>query len=468
MIKMNTEKIFTYEQLYQRIVQGGYNYGTGSWSYLNSKIEMKLDDYGEYVPIVKSKDSLSQKELNDLISKTINLSKFDETEIASNLFASIPNIQYNNRIGYYSNLYVGHAIEGNFRENGSSGGMCSWLFKELIEREEIDKVIEVKESKTNGKLFQYGISANIEDVICSAKTKYYPVEFSRVLKFVKKNPGRYAIIGLPSFITSLRLLQKDDPILKTRIKFLIGLVCGHQKTTKFADFLAWQCGIEPSKIDYINFRKKLRNSSANSYGVEVRGSVEGKNKTVIKPMKELMGGNWGEGFFKVNASDFTDDVMNETADVTFGDAWLPEYTSDSLGNNIIVIRNPYIKKIIDDGIEKKKIKVDLVSADTIYRSQSSHYRHTQDELSYRLYKKDKHDEWRPKKRIEPSNDISFLRRRIQDQRETIMKKSKIYYKVAEEKKDLAYFFRKMTRLERIYSLLYKLQGAERRFSNFLK
>jgi coenzyme F420-reducing hydrogenase beta subunit len=450
-----------YKKLYQLIVNGGYNYGTGTWAYLNKKIEMSLNKYGEYVPVSNSA-SFTVEELDQLKENTLLLSNNNETEISRALFSDITDIKYNKRIGYYSGLYIGYVSEGRFRENGSSGGVSSWIFKELLERNEIDYVIQVKKSAQEDKLFEYGISKEVTEVMNSAKTKYYPVEYSEVLDFVRRTPGKYAIIGLPSFITSLRILSRKDKILKKRIKYTIGLVCGHQKTANFANFLAWQCGIAPGKIKEINFRKKLDNLPSNQYAVEITGTVNGQTKKVVKRMSELKGGNWGQGFFKVRASDFTDDVMNETADITLGDAWLPQYTSDSKGNNIVIVRNPFLKKIIDEGIATNKLHMDAVNVGTIIQSQSSHFRHTQDELSYRLYKKDRKNIWRPQKRVKASDEISFLRKKIQDQREKIALCSSDYFVEAVQKNDLNFFNYKITPLVRKYQSFYFLQKVQRK------
>lgn len=51
-------------------------------------------------------------------------------------------------------------------------------------------------------------------------------------------------------------------------------------------------------------------------------------------------------FFKLNISDFADDVLNGTADVTLGDAWLPEYTKDYMENNILIMRNEQNNQLV--------------------------------------------------------------------------------------------------------------------------
>lgn len=444
-----------FENIYDKIVKNKYDFGTGSWAVINNNIEMKLDKYGEYHPYQRDDQyQYTDSEIDKLKQTCLSTSDLNESDIATKLFSQIEGIKHDDDLGYYSGLYVGHVTEGDFRSNGSSGGFGTWIFSQLLQNDEIDFVINVIESNTKNKLFEYSITDNLKGIKSGAKTKYYPVEFSEVINLLKKNPGRYAIVGLPSFIMELRLLAESDPVINERLKYTVGLVCGHQKSTKFAEFLAWQCGIKPGDLEKINFRKKQDNYSADRYAIEVTGKIDGKEQTVVREMRDLVGNDWGQGFFKVRASDFTDDVMNETADITLGDAWLPEYTQDSKGNNIVIVRNPTIQRIITDGIKDGKLAVDVVDDKTIYRSQASHFKHTKYELAYRLFKKQKNHEWYPKKRIKPSSNLSWTRKRIQDQRETICLNIPKYYQEALSKNDIQYFINKANKLSMKYKRIY--------------
>ncbi|PGT89043.1 Coenzyme F420 hydrogenase/dehydrogenase, beta subunit C-terminal domain [Bacillus sp. AFS040349] len=445
------------------IVKNDYTYGTGACAVVNKKVKMELNEFGEYRPNIKIVSEIEEQQENKISMLSVSPNSKtspNEDEISRKLYAEIPGIKYDKRIGYYKELYAGHVVEGNYRKNASSGGFGTWIFKELLERKLIDGVIHVKENKDkeDSVLFKYDISRTIEEIQEGAKTKYYPVEFSQVINKLKEVPGRYAIIGIPSFIMAIRLLSEQDPIIKERIKFTVGLICGHQKSAKFAECLAWQVGIKPGDLKFIDFRKKVPNEPSNSYGVELTGTVNGKEITIVKKMGELLGHNWGQGFFKSNASDFTDDVMNETADVTLGDAWLPEYTSDSEGNNVILVRNELIANILEEGIRTKKVKLDNISAETIVKSQASHFQHTREELGYRLYKKDQMGQWRPEKRIPASNNIPFLRKMIQDLRMEISKQSHLSFKKAVELGDLNYFINHMERYIKRYNRLYYIKS----------
>ncbi|NQP53906.1 coenzyme F420 hydrogenase [Streptococcus suis] len=444
-------------------VKKTYSEASGSCAVVDENILMDLNEYGIYEERVSLSEDYDLDSVVEYVSPNLN-EEINESEIAKDLYENIQGIQYDERIGYFTSLYAGHVNEGKYRENASSGGMGTWIFKELFEKKLIDGVIHVKENpdKNSPIMFQYDISRSIDEIKAGSKTKYYPVELSKVLKIVREVPGRYAIVGIPSFIMAVRLLAEKDDTIKDRIKYTVGLICGHQKSSKFAEAIAWQVGIKPGNLKHINFRKKLLDKPANNYGVEVTGVIDGKEVTIVKPIKELLGQNWGQGYFKTKASDFTDDVMNETADITLGDAWLPEYTKDSKGNNVIVVRNPVIDDLIREGIESGRLNLDVVDKETIFRSQAAHYRHTHDELAYRLYKKDKLNQWRPKKRIEASNDIPLLRRKVQDLREEISTKSHIVYKKAVELDDLDYFKTEMGKLSKKYNQLYILMAVQKK------
>jgi coenzyme F420 hydrogenase subunit beta len=440
-----------------------YSESSGSCAVVDNRIKMELNEYGMYEEIVHADEDAELNPLVEYVSPNLN-QRTNETEIAKKLYGRVCGIKFDERIGYYKSLYAGHVNEGDYRDKASSGGMGTWILKELFESSLIDGVIHVKKNqdKSSPILFHYDISRTLEGIKAGAKTKYYPVEFSQVLKIVKEVPGRYAIVGIPSFIMAVRLLAEKDDLIKERIKFTVGLICGHQKSSKFAEALAWQVGIKPGDLKSIDFRKKLLGRPANDYAVEMTGIINDKEITIVKPAKEFLGQDWGQGFFKIMASDFTDDVMNETADITLGDAWLPEYTKDSKGNNIVIVRNPIIDDIIKKGINSGQLKLDTIDKEKIFQSQKAHYRHTHDELAYRLYKKDKVKEWRPLKRVEASNNIPFFRRKIQDLREEISIQSHAVYKESVEIDDLDYFINEMRKTCKKYNRLYKLMAIQQK------
>src|SRR5699024_8759391 len=105
----------------------------------------------------------------------------------------------------------------------------------------------------------------------------------------------------------------------------------------------WEQGVEPEQLEAIDFRVKSEERS-DRYSVSVTGH-DGTTRTA--PTTDLTVTDWGMGFFKYTACDYCDDVLAETADISFGDAWLPEFTPDPQGDNIVVARSAAALEIFE-------------------------------------------------------------------------------------------------------------------------
>jgi hypothetical protein len=196
--------------------------------------------------------------------------------------------------------------------------------------------------------------------------------------------------------------------------------------------------------------------------MEFVGQVDGREVTVDKSEFELFGSNWGHGFFKAKFSDYTDDALNETADVSIGDAWLREYSADSDGNNIVIVRDETILDIVRNAVAEERLRMDRVDAEAVIRSQSGLIHHTRDEIGYRLAKRDKRAEWRPRKRVPAGDRLPLLRRLVQDTREEIAERSHVYYEEAVSRGDWNYFESMMEPYVRRYKRLYLLLALQNR------
>lgn len=321
---------------------------------------------------------------------------------------------HDTRLGWYGDLYAGHVSEGRFREKGASGGVITWLATQLLERDMVDAVVHVRSSAPAeaGVLFQYTISRSSTEISARSKSRYYPIELSHVMDIVRKKKGRYAFIGLPCFVKTVRRMAEQDLVFKERVAYTIGLVCGHLKSAPFATYLAWEKGITPGELEEIDFRIKLPNRRASDYGVYVR-SAKIESTT---PVRQFLGGDWGGNFFRYSACDYCDDVFAETADVAVGDAWLPEYSTDPAGSSVVLVWSKAIADIIAEARTEGKVAFDQISSDRMAQSQAGGLRDRRQGLAYRLFLREKAGIWVPRKRVEPSAALNKKRRRIYNQR----------------------------------------------------
>jgi coenzyme F420-reducing hydrogenase beta subunit len=104
-------------------------------------------------------------------------------------------------------------------------------------------------------------------------------------------------------------------------------------------------------------------------------------------------------------------VFAELADVTFMDAWLPEYSKDSMGTNLVLVRSSEILALIQEGMEKNEIYLSTISIEKVIKSQAGVLDLKRNQLSYRLYIALQEGQKAPKKRVPSEERIGALKKR---------------------------------------------------------
>lgn len=312
------------------------------------------------------------------------------------------------RIGRFEAAYVGHAAENPFRRAGSSGGLTSWVAAELLRRGAVDGVAHVAPTDPrSGRHFAYRISRSLEELSEGAKSRYYPVDLSGILQEIRRTPGRYAIVGVPCFIKAINLLRRLDPLIQERVTHTLGLFCGHMKSAAMVESFAWQLGTELGRVKALDYRIKDESRPANWYRAHLKLDDD---HILEQDWWHLADGDWGAGFFQNPACNWCDDVVAETADIAFGDAWVEPYSSDGRGTNVVIVRSKELETMIEDAREQGRLELEKVDAEFIVRTQAAGLRHRRDGLAYRLT-------WRkarlaPAKRVQPSSALPLRRKLV--------------------------------------------------------
>ena len=330
----------------------------------------------------------------------------DEDAIAAERFPGASRVDP--RVGRFEAAWVGHAEEEGFRAQGSSGGMVSWVAAELLARGMVDGVAHVAaaDPEREGRHFASRISRSVAEVRQGAKSRYYPIELSGVLDAVREQPGRYAVVGVPCFVKAVHLARAADPLLAERIVFTLGLYCGHMKSAAMIESFALQMGVEPRAVRAVDFRLKNPDRPANWYRTQLQLADGGAAE---EDWWHLVEGDWGSGFFQNSACNFCDDVVAETADISFGDAWVEPYSSDGRGTNVVVVRSPELRALVEEGIAEGRLSLAEVDAEFVAGTQAAGFRQRREGLAYRLARR--RGGLVPKKRVTPCADGLPARRR---------------------------------------------------------
>jgi coenzyme F420 hydrogenase subunit beta len=424
-----------------KVVNGGYCIGCGTCSAVtNSTITIELNAIGKYQANLTQYNAQEHNDIANVcpFANAIN----NEDTIGKALFSKDAN--HTDKIGYWLKNYIGYVSEGDFRRNGSSGGLVSWLICELLALGEIDGVLHVlPNSPTPNQtiFFNYGVSTTEENIKQAAKSRYYGVEMSKALDYVKKNPGRYLVVGIPCFIKSIQLLKQQEPVFASRITQTIAILCGHLKSTAYLEFIAYQMAVPVNQIHSFDFRHKIEGNPAKNYAVQIEQNNNGKVTKHVNLMSQFKGEDWGMGLFKYQACDYCDDVMGETADISIGDAWILPYSEETLGNNVVTVRAPKLLTLLEQAITSGRLHFTSVPEQDAIDTQEASFRHRHDGLAYRLELKIKQGEWVPKKRIGPqSQHLNKKYKRIFKLRNNMIALSDKAILHAKQKNDYAFYW----------------------------
>lgn len=427
----------------ESVIAGGYCVGCGACSIGDSNLAIRENGFGLY-----QAELIFSSRIDPVASNICPFSsEKNEDDLGGALYGN--DSKFDARIGYYKDIYAGHVAEGQYRKDGSSGGLVSWVLTQLFAEGDIDGVIHVGSTGRRGELFEYRLSETLDEIVGNSKSRYYPVHMDDVLRQVKLRKKRYAFVGVPCFVKAVRLLAEHDKDFSENIKYCISIFCGHFKTKAFAEMIALQQKTPSSELVDINFRVKSEKRPADKYSVQVT-KLDGALPRVLSPVlnRDLYGMDWGLGYFKPKACDWCDDIAGETADLACGDAWLPEFTHDSGGTNIVVVRNSRISEVIRNGISNGSLILNEQPVEKVYQSQAANYRHRQEGLSIRVEKAIAKGIWHPQKRIaEGSFNVSDERRHIYELREKIAEKSHVAFREAKERRSFMMFYLKMLPLE---------------------
>ena len=149
--------------------------------------------------------------------------------------------------------------------------------------------------------------------------------------------------------------------LKERIVLHIGLFCGEMTSFLGTEFFLKRLGINIREVADIRYRGE---------------GWPGICRILLRGGKELklpfFGGfwTWGVFFFLPLRCSFCTDVTSELADISCGDAWLPEIKkTDRLGTSIIIARSEFGKQVLTDASRKGYIRLKRIDPRKVVEAQ---------------------------------------------------------------------------------------------------
>ncbi|MFH1601784.1 MAG: Coenzyme F420 hydrogenase/dehydrogenase, beta subunit C-terminal domain [Candidatus Shapirobacteria bacterium] len=274
-------------------------------------------------------------------------------------FSKKSQVKYDPNLGYFRNCYLGYSRNKKLRSQCASGGVATSILLYLLKNKIVDGALVTGIDSRKPLIPKPFIAYRQKEVIGARGSKYAPVVLNQYLKkIINSQKEKFAVVGLPCHIEGIRKLQKTNPILRKKIKFCLGLMCGQGLNFYATSFILKQLRLRSEEIREFQYRGE--GWPGDITAIKKNGQV--KKVSFFRVFKLF-----SIGFFNWERCFLCPDLTNELADISLGDAWIPRLMKSKKGINVIISRTQAGQDLVD------RLKEDIfykpVSPKAIVKSQ---------------------------------------------------------------------------------------------------
>ena len=267
--------------------------------------------------------------------------------------------QLKSTFGKHIKTYLGFANNPEIRNKASSGGIVPALLEFLFDKGIINGAIVVKVKPGRIPFARSMIIKNKTDIKTSMGSKYCPVLISKALRDLEEK-GNYALIGLPCQVYTIKKLISKKK-LRAKISIIIGILCGGVPSYNGTKYLMKKYNLGNKTIKKIKYRGN---------GWPGRLYIETKSDFLELPFIQY----WPiiSPWFTLRRCETCLSGLNIAADISCGDAWLPEVMKeDKKGTSVIVSRTKAGNDLLNKAISENYINVQPISPKKFLKSQNA-------------------------------------------------------------------------------------------------
>lgn len=259
-------------------------------------------------------------------------------------------------MGHIDAAFVTWSQDDDIRYHSASGGIATTLLCDLLEQGEIDGAVVVTSNRDRPLRPRAVLATTPEAIKAASGSKYCPVSLDAGLAKVAARPGRYAVVGLPCHLHGIRAVAARDEVLAERIVLHLGLMCGRNSTFMGTEYFLRGKGIDPEAVTSLAYRAKGWPGQicvALADGSEACFARSTSDKSFAG--QRLFHSAFHFDFIVPRCLTCFD-TFGVLADVSLGDAWLPEIKrEEKIGKSIIIVRTETGRQVVDWAAERGKI-----------------------------------------------------------------------------------------------------------------
>lgn len=279
-------------------------------------------------------------------------------------------IKSNNIWGDYISLYYGYSTDNNIRTSASSGGLLTTICIYLLKNRCVDGIIQIEADSNIPYKTQVSISTSIDDVIKCMGSRYCISSPLENIKDMISTEKKYAFVGKPCDVASLKLYMENDPVMSKQIVYLFSFFCAGEPSENAQHQLLEKLGCSSP---YKQVKLTYRGNGWPGYA-----TAEYNNTKSSITYDESWGKILGRDIRKICR--FCFDGIGSFADISCGDAWYlnsdntPDF-SEHAGRNIIFIRSSKGQELFLNIIKSGLINVESANIESLrYMQRYQHER----------------------------------------------------------------------------------------------
>ena len=230
-------------------------------------------------------------------------------------------------LGHFCDCYVGgsNSYDSSLTPQVASGGVATQLLTFALEQGLIDGALVTRMSEKEPLKPESFVATTTAEILSAAGSKYCSCPTNIGLRKLVKSEGKFAVVGLPCQIHAVRKAQLAFPALKKKIPVAIGLFCAHATTRMGTDVILRKLKLTGTQVSKLTYRGHgwpgyltAETNDGGHYSLPYAGSFRS-----YYPVFDSY-------FFVPWRCLFCQDHFNTLADISLGDAWLPEFKGSNM------------------------------------------------------------------------------------------------------------------------------------------
>jgi len=240
-------------------------------------------------------------------------------------------------LGVRRACYFAHACDEDIRYRSASGGLVTALLLYALQQDIVDAAVVTRMSDRDPLETEAILAETPEQVAGASGSKYCPSTIGPPLREILERDGRFAVVGLPCQLHSLRKLEAITQELCHKIRFHFGILCLNNNTFLGTRYFLKEHGIDPKQVAEIRYRDKgwpgwitVRMRDGSRKEIDRRS----KQPRDIRALRRAF-----QVDFIVPRCLLCPDQFAELADLSFGDPWNPLYVGkETVGKSLLIAR----------------------------------------------------------------------------------------------------------------------------------